>query len=120
MSIVAATLFFTIIPVGYAVATMPVGWLTDWAPGSKKLIISAGLGCTGVVYALFVFIDSQGRYSSLAAVEIGVLCVLMGFVCPMLMVPVLPDMHACRRALCDDASEAEVEDGTNLISSLCA
>eukprot|EP01052_Picozoa_sp_SAG31_P049361 SAG31_NODE_10769_length_1099_cov_207.108000_1_plen_116_part_10 len=115
MTIVAATFFFTTIPVGYAASTLPVGWLTDRCAASRKLIVGAGLGLSGAVYVAFGFVSHGGT----APFEIGALCVLMGLVCPMLMVPVLPDMHACRRSLPADASEEELEDATNLVSSLC-
>jgi predicted MFS family arabinose efflux permease len=45
-------------------------------------------------------------------------CVAMGLGCPLLMVPVLPDMHACRRPARVEMSEQQAQDATNLISSL--
>ena len=69
------------------------------------------------MYVLFGFVDDGDDGAPPPFITIGIFCVLMGLVCPMLMVPVLPDMHSCRRPAAGDSAE-ELEDATNLISGL--
>eukprot|EP01051_Picozoa_sp_SAG22_P019561 SAG22_NODE_3653_length_1593_cov_1.744311_2_plen_69_part_01 len=68
MSVVAATMFFTMIPVGYFCGTLPVGWATDRIERQKKLLIAAGLGLSGGVYVLFGQVR-EGGWRCLSAVQ---------------------------------------------------
>jgi MFS family permease len=74
MTIVSATFYFSVIPVGYAVTTIPIGWLTDKISGGKKAMIVAGLFATGAVYCLFGVLGATMQAGSgEAAVAIGAL-----------------------------------------------
>jgi MFS family permease len=94
LSVVAATGIFTLMPVGYLVGTIPAGWATD-KTRRKKLVVALGLVFSGAVYLLFSprWTESDGGSH---VTLIGVLMVVGGVACPLVMVPVLPDMHECR------------------------